>query len=194
MNFDRLHLDKSAFDFHEAESLPQNFEIEIVLVELLPKGFFPKAYMCPSMNHPNENVERHIRNNFKSNHLKDFILLGEVLEFKRGTKNLFLKDGKVIFFNHLVIVSESHQSEQRQEEEFHRALQCLLDAIRFNAKMGVKEKLGNTTGESVNKLRAMTKIATSKDMQGDESLAAIQNSGKQSNIREPQTRLFELHP
>lgn len=174
MEFKTLRSDRSMFDLHEPSTPPKKIDAEIVLIELT-SNFSPKAYLCPSDSH-------------HGNTSGQFILLGDVREFERGHKTIFLEDGTTIFYNSLVIVSKT-ESGRNKEDEFHKALQSLLEAIRVNEKVEIMDKMASLPLENIRKLRAMIKPSE----EHNESLDAIKNSNKQTSIREPHNRLFELH-
>lgn len=197
MNLEHLRSDRVSLDFHGASKPPQKINAEIILIEVAPDGYhFPKAYQCPIPIGFNESLEGHIKKNF-SQQASGFHFLGEVEQFNRNSKMLFLCDGTCVNYQHLIVVSSQSNSRQssikEQEESFYKALQSLSEAIRLRAKIGVKDILPDPSQESVRKLKTMT-VKNGNSSEETETLAAIQSGGNPGTVREPQNRLFELHP
>lgn len=196
MSLEHLRPDRLSLDFHEVEKPPQRFNVEILLIEVSPDGYhLPKAYQCPLPEGFNESFEGQIKNKFAKKG-SSFYLLGEVEQFNKNSKVLFLTDGTCVSYQHLIVISNQGSSKQSsikdQEEAFNQALQSLSEAIRVRAKIEVNELLADSTQESLRKLKTMT-VKASSSSDDKESLAAIQSGGNPGRVREPQNRLFELH-
>jgi hypothetical protein len=171
MSLDSLRTDRITLDFHQPFQTSKQIEAEIVLMEILPEGFFPKAYTCTIAGRD------------------DFVFVGEVDELHRNKKSLFLKNGMCVLYTYLIIVSRKEG--QDQAEEFSKAMHSLLEALMVSSKIEVKEKMNSQASET-RKLRAMITASHARE-KNDESLDAIKNSNQQTQYKEPQNSHFELH-